>query len=452
MMASLYPAPLAVDEVLELTGIGEIADRRTQKLSGGQTQRVRFAVALVSNPDLLVLDEPTVAMDVEGRHAFWSTMRAFAAGGKTILFATHYLEEADAYADRVVLMAHGPIVADGPPTEIKAMVGTRTIRATLPDATLEELERAARASRTPSAAARRSCSRCTDSDAGDPRAARRLPGRPRHRDQRRRARGGVPRSSPGGEDGSADEPRLPPLRAAAHVPEPAVLLLLARLPARPLLPDRGPEPGQRDLSGTGLSAPLYFMVGLAAFGDDERDALLRRAHRRRAGGRLEPAAAHHAALDARATSAPRSLTALPDGRDRPSSPSTPPGSRSGCSLSAHEWARMTGLILVGLLPFAALGIVFGHLLTPGLDRPGDGRRDGAVRAPRRRPGSRSRAARCTKIGEALPSYWLVQASHVALGGQGWTARRAGSSSPPGQRCSARSRSARISATPGVCSG
>ena len=69
MMASLYPTPLAVDEVLELTGIGDIADRRTQKLSGGQTQRVRFAVALVSNPDLLVLDEPTVAMDVEGRHA-----------------------------------------------------------------------------------------------------------------------------------------------------------------------------------------------------------------------------------------------------------------------------------------------------------------------------------------------------------------------------------------------
>ena len=84
MMASLYPAPLAVDEVLELTGIAEIADRRTQKLSGGQTQRVRFAVALVSNPDLLVLDEPTVAMDVEGRHAFWTTMRAFAARGKTV--------------------------------------------------------------------------------------------------------------------------------------------------------------------------------------------------------------------------------------------------------------------------------------------------------------------------------------------------------------------------------
>ena len=140
MMASLYPEAFEVDEVLELTGITDIAGRRTQKLSGGQTQRVRFAVALVSNPDLLVLDEPTAAMDVEGRHAFWTTMREFASRGKTVLFATHYLEEADDYADRVVLMANGSIVADGPPTEIKAMVGVRSIRATLPAAPLEELE------------------------------------------------------------------------------------------------------------------------------------------------------------------------------------------------------------------------------------------------------------------------------------------------------------------------
>ncbi len=139
MMASLYPAPLDVEEVLELTGVGEIAGQRTQKLSGGQTQRVRFAVALVSNPELLVLDEPTVAMDVEGRRGFWTIMRAFAARGKTIVFATHYLEEADAYADRAVLMAHGSVVADGPTTEIRAMVGTRTIRATLPGADIDAL-------------------------------------------------------------------------------------------------------------------------------------------------------------------------------------------------------------------------------------------------------------------------------------------------------------------------
>ncbi len=136
MVASLYPAPLGVDEVLDVAGIEEIAGQRTQKLSGGQTQRVRFAVALVSNPDLLVLDEPTVGMDVEARHTFWTTMRNFAARGKTVVFATHYLEEADTYADRAVLMSNGRIVADGPTTELKAMVGLHTIRATLPDANL----------------------------------------------------------------------------------------------------------------------------------------------------------------------------------------------------------------------------------------------------------------------------------------------------------------------------
>jgi ABC-2 type transport system ATP-binding protein len=141
MMASLYPSPLGVDEVLELTGISGLAGQRTQKLSGGETQRARFAVALVSNPELLVLDEPTVAMDVEGRRAFWTSMRAFASRGRTVLFATHYLEEADAYADRVVLMSRGRIVADGPTTEIKAMVGLRTIRATLPGADLDALAR-----------------------------------------------------------------------------------------------------------------------------------------------------------------------------------------------------------------------------------------------------------------------------------------------------------------------
>jgi ABC-2 type transport system ATP-binding protein len=132
MMASLYPRPLEVEDVLGLTGILGLADTRTQTLSGGQTQRVRLALALVSDPELLVLDEPTVGLDVEARRGFWATMRAFAARGKTVVFATHYLDEADAYADRVVLMAHGQVVADGPTTEIKAMVGIHSIRATLP--------------------------------------------------------------------------------------------------------------------------------------------------------------------------------------------------------------------------------------------------------------------------------------------------------------------------------
>ena len=139
MMAALHPHPLDVDEALKLAGITEVAGRRTQKLSGGQAQRVRFALALVPDPPVLILDEPTVGMDVEARRAFWLSVRAFAARGKTIIFATHYLEEADAYADRAVLMAHGRIVADGPTSEIRARVGTRTIRATVPVADLTAL-------------------------------------------------------------------------------------------------------------------------------------------------------------------------------------------------------------------------------------------------------------------------------------------------------------------------
>jgi ABC-2 type transport system ATP-binding protein len=163
MVASLYPQPLDVGETITLTGIDPIADRLTQKLSGGETQRARFAAALVTNPELLVLDEPTVAMDVEARRAFWATMREFASRSRTVLFATHYLEEADAYADRIILMAHGRIVADGPPTEIKAMVGRRSIRATLPDADVGELEQlpgVARAERRGESVSLN----CTDSD------------------------------------------------------------------------------------------------------------------------------------------------------------------------------------------------------------------------------------------------------------------------------------------------
>jgi ABC-2 type transport system ATP-binding protein len=143
MVASLYPNPLSIDDVLATTDTAEIASRRTQKLSGGQTQRVRFAMALVSNPDVLVLDEPTAALDVSSRRDFWTVMRKSAAGGKTVVFATHYLEEADAYADRIVVMTQGKIVADGPATEIKARVGRRIIRATLGtgDIDLEELGR-----------------------------------------------------------------------------------------------------------------------------------------------------------------------------------------------------------------------------------------------------------------------------------------------------------------------
>jgi ABC-2 type transport system ATP-binding protein len=163
MMASLYPDPMDVEEALEVTGLKAIASQRTHKLSGGQAQRARFALAIVSNPELLVLDEPTVALDVEGRREFWTVMREFAARGKTVLFATHYLEEADANADRAILMAHGRIVADGPTTEIKARVGRRTLRATLANvdpATLAGLPGVASAERHGDAV----ILSCTDSD------------------------------------------------------------------------------------------------------------------------------------------------------------------------------------------------------------------------------------------------------------------------------------------------
>jgi ABC-2 type transport system ATP-binding protein len=140
MMGSLFPTPLGVDETLELAGIGDIAERRTNRLSGGQTQRVRFAVAMVSDPDLIILDEPTVAMDVESRVAFWATMRSFTERGKTVIFATHYLEEADDYADRIVLMARGEIVADGTAAELRAASGGRHIKAVLAGASSAALE------------------------------------------------------------------------------------------------------------------------------------------------------------------------------------------------------------------------------------------------------------------------------------------------------------------------
>src|SRR5436190_5822954 len=135
--ASLFADTKSVDEVIETAGIAHVADRKVQKCSGGEQQRLRFAMALLPDPALLLLDEPTTGMDVEGRRAFWSAIRADAARGRTILFATHYLEEADQYADRIVLVSKGRIVADGTGAQIKALATGRTIRCTLagPDTT-----------------------------------------------------------------------------------------------------------------------------------------------------------------------------------------------------------------------------------------------------------------------------------------------------------------------------
>ncbi|MEU6085749.1 ABC transporter ATP-binding protein [Streptomyces sp. NPDC047085] len=122
-VASRYPAPMPVARALELAGIADLAGRRVDRLSGGQVQRVRFAVALAGDPALLVLDEPTAALDVEARHAFWDSMRAYARRGHTVLFSTHYLEEADAYADRIVVIDRGRIVADGTGEELRRAAG-----------------------------------------------------------------------------------------------------------------------------------------------------------------------------------------------------------------------------------------------------------------------------------------------------------------------------------------
>ncbi|WP_249713972.1 ABC transporter ATP-binding protein [Rhizomonospora bruguierae] len=134
MTASFFARTRPVAEVLERAGIAGIADRRVGKCSGGQQQRLRFAMALLPDPDLMVLDEPTTGMDVEGRREFWSAIRADARAGRTVLFATHYLEEADAYADRIVLIRRGEVVADGTAAQVKALAAGRVVRATLPGA------------------------------------------------------------------------------------------------------------------------------------------------------------------------------------------------------------------------------------------------------------------------------------------------------------------------------
>ncbi len=424
MVASLYPAPLDVDEVLALVGIDKIAGRRTQKLSGGETQRVRFAIALVSNPELLVLDEPTTAMDVEGRRAFWTTMREFAARGKTVLFATHYLEEADAYADRALLMAGGRVVADGPTTEIKAMVGLRTIRATLPGADLDALGRlpgVARAERRGEAVVLS----CTDGDAALRVLLREFPDA---RDveiasagleeaflqltgtgNRRPCRNG------GGAMSSATYVRYEVLRTFRNR---RFFIFSLGFPVALFFLIAGPNRDEHNLAGTGISAPLYFMVSLAAFGamngviaGGARIALERTVGWTRQ-LRLTP-------LTPRAYFATKILTAYLTALTTIAVLFVS-GAWLGVSLPAADWLKVVALLVIGLLPFAALGIVLGHLLGSDALGPVIGGTtallaflggtwfplgDGALH----------------DIAQGLPSYWLVQASHVALGGDSWGA-------------------------------
>ena len=134
VMADLfgYPASRA-REVIEETGLADLAKRQAKVCSGGERQRIKFAMSLVSNPELLIFDEPTTGMDVNARRSFWEGVHAQAAKGRTIIFATHYLEEADEYADRIVMVVGGKIVADGTVAEIRNRVSGRTCTCNFPD-------------------------------------------------------------------------------------------------------------------------------------------------------------------------------------------------------------------------------------------------------------------------------------------------------------------------------
>ncbi|WP_432138714.1 MULTISPECIES: ABC transporter ATP-binding protein [unclassified Streptomyces] len=137
LACDLHPRPHRPSEVLSRAGVDRIADRKVDKLSGGQVQRVRFALATAGDSDLIVLDEPTTGMDVTTRQAFWATMREQAGQGRTVLFATHYLEEADAVADRVLVLHRGRLLADGTAAEIKARAGSRRVSFDLEPAAID---------------------------------------------------------------------------------------------------------------------------------------------------------------------------------------------------------------------------------------------------------------------------------------------------------------------------
>lgn len=127
MIATQFPRAISVSDALSRAGATEFAHRKVSRCSGGEQQRLRFALALLSDPELLILDEPTAGMDVSARRDFWSAMGAEAAQGRTIVFATHYLAEAEEFAQRTVVMRRGRIVADGTTDQVRALGGTRTL-------------------------------------------------------------------------------------------------------------------------------------------------------------------------------------------------------------------------------------------------------------------------------------------------------------------------------------
>jgi ABC-2 type transport system ATP-binding protein len=135
----LYGSRRTLPALLDLAGLADLASRRADRLSGGQARRVQLAVALAGEPEVLFLDEPTTGLDVQSRRLFWAGVRQVASSGATVLFATHYLDEADANADRVLVLAAGQLVADGDPASIKARLSERTIRAAVHPVRIGEL-------------------------------------------------------------------------------------------------------------------------------------------------------------------------------------------------------------------------------------------------------------------------------------------------------------------------
>jgi ABC-2 type transport system ATP-binding protein len=128
LFSTYYENPLPLAEVLAIAGLEKLRDRKYGELSGGQKQRVLFALAICGNPDLLFLDEPTVGLDVEARRLLWDEIRRLVDRGKTVLLTTHYLQEADALADRVAVINQGEIIAQGTPAEIKSKTSGKRIR------------------------------------------------------------------------------------------------------------------------------------------------------------------------------------------------------------------------------------------------------------------------------------------------------------------------------------
>lgn len=388
LACGLHPRPYPVPEVLARAGLTAIAGRRADKLSGGQAQRVRFALATAGDSDLIVLDEPTTGMDVTARRAFWATMRDQADQGRTVLFATHHLEEADAIADRVLVLHRGRLLADGTATEIKASTGMRRVSFELPGGTHDSTSDGTSVALGVAALRRLpAVTAVTVSPGGDradavlgrrrhcPRPVRagRLP--PQSRGRRARARTGLRRPH---RDGGPDRKRggrtrmnglirLEILRVLRNrkfqffgVLYPSVLFLLIA----------GTADSTEPLDGTGgLTLPAYLMVSMASFGaltavlmcNSERIA------KERENGwvrqlRLTPLPGRGYVLAKTAAAAVGALPAIvlvfvvaavvKDVR-----------------LDAWQWLALTAAIWAGSLVFAALGVAIGYAATGDAVRP-----------------------------------------------------------------------------------